>query len=335
MRKVPQEVSSTSAIPCGCSIINTYNLIHHRLLLQIALYASLIAFVSSNQNTCAWTQSHLPLPPVNNNNPLLTMRAWNCHGRNQKEMVDRMIQASIVKSKEVQQVLYQVDRANYIVPGYAESPYFDAPQSIGLGQTISAPHMHAWALEEIVPYLRNRKPAPGTAIAESKNAEDLTGASRSDVKLLDVGCGSGYLTAALGRWLHPGSDLLGKGMTGKVFGMDIYPHLVQLARSNIMKQDGDLIEQGTVHLQVGDGWKGWPEEAPFDAIHVGAAAHDFPVALMQQLKVGGVLIIPVGPQGGVQHLYKVERIQESVPWSRQDYVFSKLLGVRYVPLVQP
>jgi protein-L-isoaspartate(D-aspartate) O-methyltransferase len=88
-------------------------------------------------------------------------------------------------------------------------------------------------------------------------------------------------------------------------------------------------------LQVGDGWQGWPEEAPFDAIHVGAAAHDFPTALMQQLKVGGVLIIPVGPQGGIQHLYKVERMKESVPWTRQDYIFSKLLGVRYVPLVQP
>jgi len=102
--------------------------------------------------------------PKNNN----IMRAWTCHGRNQRDLVDRMMQAKIVRTDSVRDVLYQVDRQNYAPPSQERaSPYMDAPQPIGLGQTISAPHMHAHVLEEIYPYLKD-SPA-------------------SQVKILDVG----------------------------------------------------------------------------------------------------------------------------------------------------
>lgn len=270
----------------------------------------------------------------NNQNKNEKMRAWNCHGRNQRELVWHMRQAGIVQAPAVAKVLEQVDRANYI----PKNPYMDAPQGIGLGQTISAPHMHAHVLEEIYPYLVAGKQAAG---GES--------AAEHELKLLDVGSGSGYLTAALGRWIQPAplsNDeqqdtapiLGGRGMRGKVFGLDVHSDLIDLSVRNLRKADGDLLDTGVVHIQRGDGWKGLPSEAPFDAIHVGAAADGMPNELVAQLKVGGVMIIPIGAQNEIQNLYKIERISRTDPvgsYDPNDYRITTLLGVRYVPLVRP
>jgi protein-L-isoaspartate(D-aspartate) O-methyltransferase len=258
------------------------------------------------------------------------MRAWHCHGRNQRDLVDRLAQAGIAKSDSVKEVLRLVDRRYYVHEASDELAYMDAPQSIGLGQTISAPHMHAHVLEEILPVLQ-RQPEP--------------------LALLDVGCGSGYLTACFGRWVQArpsesssigataGSIPSGPlGKTGKVYGIDIYPHLVDLTRQNMKKNDADLLTSHTVSLSHANGWNGLPNAAPFDAIHVGAAAANFPRQLALQLKVGGVLIVPVGPTGGTQYLYRVDRIGQSSTNAREfvdsDYRITELLGVRYVPLVE-
>ena len=123
---------------------------------------------------------------------------------------------------------------------------------------------------------------------------------------------------------------------GKVWGIEYVSDLVDLAKYNTKKQDIDLLESGLVELRKGNGWEGLPEAAPFHAIHVGAAADAFPKKLMMQLAVGGVMVIPIGPQFGGQALYRIERVKGTWPTSKydqSDFVMTQLLGVRYVPLV--
>jgi protein-L-isoaspartate(D-aspartate) O-methyltransferase len=303
------------------------------LLLHVTLLCSIIA---TNE-----TEAYLPSDNNNNNNNRSIMRAWNCHGRNQRDMVDRLRQANIVRTEAVQRVMNQVDRQYYCPIGTPSSMFYqDSPLSIGLGQTISAPHMHAHVLEEMVPYLV--APAAGKDVEGPD--DDLP-----PVALLDVGCGSGYLTACMGRWLHPKSSSSSAtptsttaaksilGRHGKVYGIDVHRDLVERTRANMERAgDDDLLSNGVVTLQAANGWLGLPEAAPFDAIHVGAAAHAFPAVLAQQLKVGGVLIVPIGPQSGTQALYKVERVKgddKATKFDATDYKLTELLGVRYVPLV--
>lgn len=279
------------------------------------------------------------------------MKAWSCHGRNQQEMVHRLKQAGIIQSDEVYRVMSLVDR-QYFFPTNAfgtNAAYQDSPTSIGCGQTISAPHMHAYVLEEVVSHLRKQR-----------------GSNTNSLKFLDVGCGSGYVTACFGRWLQnkPASltnaassnkgTILGRN--GYVHGMDIFPDLVQLSRTNIMKDDADLLQPrppdktATVTLHVGNGWDGIPLAGPFDIIHVGAAAKTIPYTLCQQLNRGGILIVPIGPQAGTQVLYKIERLLPSNSATdmnpltvqsnanegldRNEFRMTELLGVRYVPLIE-
>lgn len=251
-----------------------------------------------------------------------------------------------MKASINKQALLSVDRRNYVLnPDYA---YEDSPQPIGYAATISAPHMHAHVLEDLLP--------------------PLVRASRSDpgrkLRILDVGCGSGYLTAVFGRMVEPkGSRRIASSSSpshqpivlndGKVYGIDVVPQLVEMSKSNIRKEDSDLLDSGTVEVHLRDGWGGYPEGSPYDAIHVGAAAETFPKELMRQLAVGGVMVIPVGPEGGMQYLYQVERVgdagevvgAEQGPSSgkegagkgsfrEEDYQVRRVLGVRYVPLVR-
>jgi len=207
-------------------------------------------------------------------------------------LVDNLLRDGVVKSQEVDQVLRKLDRANYVAD--RSVAYQDSPQPIGLGVTISAPHMHAFALERLWEYAQNGR------------------------RVLDVGVGSGYLAAAFGHLV---------GEDGKCFGIDCHAQLVDLARENVLKDQGSEFSS-RLDFRVGDGWKGLPEEGPFDAIHVGAAAAELPAALLEQLAPGGRLVIPVGPEGGNQELIEVDKDKDG------DLTQRSLLGVRYVPLVK-
>jgi protein-L-isoaspartate(D-aspartate) O-methyltransferase len=126
-------------------------------------------------------------------------------------------------------------------------------------------------------------------------------------KVLEIGTGSGYQTAVLAE------------IAGQVFTVEIVEPLSLRAQAVL-----DELGYANVRCRVGDGSRGWPEEGPFDAIIVTAAAPVLPAALEEQLAAGGRMIVPVGT--GLQDLYLIRR-------TGQGIVRDRLLAVRFVPLV--
>jgi protein-L-isoaspartate(D-aspartate) O-methyltransferase len=130
-------------------------------------------------------------------------------------------------------------------------------------------------------------------------------------KVLEVGTGSGYQAAVLAE------------LTDRVFSIELLPELVEAARTRLRE-----LGYGRVQVKSGDGYKGWPEEAPFDAILVTATAPEVPPALKEQLKEGGRLIIPVGPPESIQELLLLRKV-------KGELKEEKRIAVRFVPLVKP
>lgn len=129
-------------------------------------------------------------------------------------------------------------------------------------------------------------------------------------KVLEIGTGSGYQAAVLAE------------LGARVFSIEILPALARAA-------DQALRDAGYagILLRVGDGWVGWPEQAPFDAIIVTAAPDRMPVRLVEQLRPGGRMVIPLGPQGEAQELIVAEKQVDGSLLRR------RVLPVSFVPLV--
>ncbi len=128
-------------------------------------------------------------------------------------------------------------------------------------------------------------------------------------RVLEVGTGCGYQTAVLSV------------LVNQVWSVERIGALLEQARERFR-----LLRLANVHLRHGDGYAGWPEEAPFDAILVAAAPEEVPPALLEQLRVGGRLVIPVGAQGG-QQLMVYDRTAKGVSATTCDYVsFVPLIG---------
>ena len=124
--------------------------------------------------------------------------------------------------------------------------------------------------------------------------------------VLEVGTGSGYQAAVLAE------------IAKKVYTIEIVPALARRAKA-------DLARLGYTNVEVreGDGYRGWPEQAPFDAILVTAAPDHVPPALVEQLKVGGRIVLPLGT--GDQELVRITKTETGVETER-------LLPVRFVPM---
>jgi len=131
-----------------------------------------------------------------------------------------------------------------------------------------------------------------------------------DDNVLEIGTGSGYQAAILAE------------LVNKVFTIEIIPELGKRAAHTLAE-----LKYKNIHVKIGDGYKGWPENAPFDAIIVTCAPDKIPEALVEQLKEGGRMIIPVGGKGGVQKLVKVTKKGGKIKTQA-------VMGVRFVPMVK-
>ena len=129
-------------------------------------------------------------------------------------------------------------------------------------------------------------------------------------KVLEIGAGSGYQAAVLGE------------LAGSVYTIEIVPELAQRATATLKS-----LGSANVHVRAGDGFGGWPEQAPFDRIMVTAAPEEIPQPLLDQLAPQGRLVIPLGEQGAPQWLTVVERTAKGI-------VQRRTLAVRFVPFTR-
>ncbi|KAF2685783.1 protein-L-isoaspartate O-methyltransferas-like protein [Lentithecium fluviatile CBS 122367] len=219
--------------------------------------------------------------------------AWRSSGSSNEGLVNNLARNGLIESDRVKDAMLKVDRAHYA----PTSAYEDSPQPIGHRATISAPHMHASACESLLPYLK-----PGA-------------------RVLDIGSGSGYLTAVLANLVGP---------SGTVIGIEHIQPLATLGETNMRKSEAgrQMLDSGQVKFVKGDGRKGWVEGAPYDAIHVGAAAAEHHKELESQLKAPGRMFVPV-EEGWMQHIYVVDKKEDG------SLEKKKLFGVQYVPLTDP
>ena len=128
-------------------------------------------------------------------------------------------------------------------------------------------------------------------------------------RVLEVGTGSGYQAAVLAE------------LVGEVYSIELLPKLAEAAKARL-----ERLGYKNVHVKAGDGYLGWPDAGPFDAVVVTCGAKDVPKPLFEQLKPGGKMVIPVGPAGGEQSLLLVTKGPNG---ERRE---SELLPVRFVPL---
>ncbi|XP_039064529.1 protein-L-isoaspartate O-methyltransferase 1-like isoform X2 [Hibiscus syriacus] len=218
-------------------------------------------------------------------------RFWSGSGINKnKQMVEHLRRYGVISSMKVAEVMETIDRGLFVPDG--TSAYVDSPMPIGYNATISAPHMHATCLQLLEENLQ-----PG-------------------VHALDVGSGTGYLTACFALMVGP---------QGRAVGVEHIPELVASSIQTIEKSAAaPLLKEGSLSLHASDGRQGWPECAPYDAIHVGAAAPEIPQPLLDQLKPGGRMVIPVGNM--FQDLKVVDKNLDGSISIRSE------TSVRYVPL---
>ena len=130
-------------------------------------------------------------------------------------------------------------------------------------------------------------------------------------KVLEIGTGSGYQAAVLAE------------LSDHVYTIEIIPELAKRAEKVLKKNDYDNIT-----MRIGDGYKGWPEQAPFDRIMVTAAPKEIPEKLIEQLAPGGIMVLPVGETVMMQYLWLITKDNDG------QIEKEKILPVRFVPMVK-
>lgn len=211
-----------------------------------------------------------------------SVRAEDREVKAREAMVRNQLATGGIKDPDVLQAMMNVPRHEFVPESVRQFAYVDGPLPIGHGQTISQPFVVAFMTQAL-------------------------GLTKDDT-VLEVGTGSGYQAAILGK------------LTKEVYSIEIVPPLAESAKAVLSKLGFE-----NVHVKAGDGYLGWPEKAPFDAIIVTCAPDHVPEPLIAQLKEGGRLVIPVGEEGAVQELVLLRKRNGQV--SKE-----KILDVRFVPM---
>jgi protein-L-isoaspartate(D-aspartate) O-methyltransferase len=207
-------------------------------------------------------------------------------------LVRRLQSSGYLRTDEMERALRTVPREEFVHPSAKDQAYRDSPLSIGLGQTISAPHMCV-------------------IMCESLNL-------KHGLKILEVGAGSGYHSALCAEMVAPE----GAQEQGHVYTIEIVEGLIDFAKKNLERTGYD----DRVTLIHGDGGIGLPEHAPFDRILVAAAAPNIPDPLIEQLAPEGIMLIPVGSRGFFQNLVMLQKDADG-KITRKNWG-----GVAFVPL---
>lgn len=205
--------------------------------------------------------------------------------RAREDMVARQIVARGVHDTRVLAALREIPRHRFVPDEYLGEAYQDHPLPIGLGQTISQPYIVAFM-----------------AAALELDPTD---------RVLEVGAGSGYMAAVLGR------------LAGEVHAVELEEALAARA-ARLLASLGAI----RVHVHAADGHLGWPAAAPFDAIMLSCAAPEIPPALVAQLADGGRMILPLGAPFGIQELLLLRKRGANLE-------AHPLMSVAFVPLRRP
>eukprot|EP00758_Cryptobia_borreli_P015121 Tbor_TRINITY_DN5991_c5_g7::TRINITY_DN5991_c5_g7_i1::g.19131::m.19131/K00573/E2.1.1.77, pcm; protein-L-isoaspartate(D-aspartate) O-methyltransferase len=240
--------------------------------------------------------------------------SWRSHGVCNPSLVEALTSAKLIISEPVKQAFLQVDRS-WFVPLYLQDrAYLDQPLPIGHNVTISAPHMHAQMAELVYKHLLiSAKDQPNPSL-----------------HVLDVGSGTGFLTAVLSRIVESIAPSLSLTHSlpckPRVYGIEHVPQLVD-SSNKVLREKCAPWGVADVIIIKGDGRidSSYPPDFPaeFDAIHVGAAAPGQPPsALLKRLKPNGCLVIPID-----EKLHVIKRSADGKGFSD-----SVECGVRFVPL---
>ncbi len=197
---------------------------------------------------------------------------------NWEKLVNNLVKCGDLHSPGVVQALRRVPRTNFLPADMQAYSSSDSPLQIGFGQSVSAPHM----------------------VAVMNEALQL----QVGCKVLEVGAGSGWQAATIADVVAP--QEAPRSEWGHVYTLEIVSALAETARKNIMNSGyGDRVT-----IVQGDGSEGYVQKAPFDRILVTAAAPKVPKPLVDQLKTGGILLVPVGSPMLFQYLMKYTKLAD-------------------------
>ena len=205
-----------------------------------------------------------------------------------KDLLSQLIREKMLSSQKVYNSMMEVDRADFA----PNRPYQNNAQRIGCNVVISAPDLHSYCLEALKDHL-------------------IEGST-----VLDVGFGSGYLTAAMSKMMND---------KGTVIGIEHIKELYDFGLNNICKHHKNLIDSQKIVLVLGDGRLGYKNRAPYRCIHIGAASRQVPKDIIEQLDYGGRLVMPLGEPND-QYIYIIDKDMNG------KLTYKKGLSVCYVSL---